>query len=365
MVKKKIDHVEEVRRLHEALLRKSKADEKIDADVLQEKAASMHLNDEETDDLFNWCMEHDIVIQNLEKQNSEDTETSNGSFSETRAYENTTDSVRQYLHEIGQVPLLTAEEERSLARKVQQGDEEAFRQLVAGNLRLVVSIAKKYMYRGLSIQDLIQEGNIGLMHAVEKFDPERGFRFSTYATWWIQQAMARAIADQSRDIRLPVHMGEQIIRMKRVQKELYQELGREPTNREIAKRIPGMSEARVEEIQKIAQDQVSLETPAGDGEADGTLSDFIEDKAAIDPAQMLEDESIREAVQQMVDSLSPRERQVICARFGLCGETVHTLQEIGKVYHISRERVRQIEAKALRQLHHAYAQKQEIKDLKG
>ncbi len=361
MVQKEMNHTEKIERLHENLLQKSKTGEKIDIDAVQDEAARLHLNDAETDDLFNWCVEHDIAAPDSQV---EETATQEPYVEEKRTV-STMDGVQQYLREIGQVPLLRAEEEKDLARKVQRGDAEAYQQLVAGNLRLVVSIAKKYMRRGLSIQDLIQEGNIGLMHAVEKFDPEKGFRFSTYATWWIQQAMARAIADQSRDIRLPVHMGEQIIRVRRVQKELYQELNREPTSREIAARIPGMNVERVEEIQKIAQEQISLETPTGESDSDGTLSDFIEDESAVDPAQAMDQEVIREAVWQMVESLSPRERQVICARFGLNGEKVHTLQEIGEAYHISRERVRQIEVKALRQLHRAYAQKQEIKDLKG
>ena len=260
------------------------------------------------------------------------------------------DPVRMYLKEIGRVPLLTAEEEIELAKRIEQGDEEAKRKLAEANLRLVVSIAKRYVGRGMLFLDLIQEGNLGLIKAVEKFDYRKGFKFSTYATWWIRQAITRAIADQARTIRIPVHMVETINKLIRVSRQLVQELGRDPTPDEIAKEM-GMSEERVREILKIAQEPVSLETPIGE-EEDSHLGDFIEDQDAPAPAEAASFMMLREQLEEVLSTLTDREEQVLRLRFGLDDGRSRTLEEVGQVFGVTRERIRQIEAKALRKLRH-------------
>ncbi|MFS8627978.1 MAG: RNA polymerase sigma factor RpoD [Limnochordales bacterium] len=260
------------------------------------------------------------------------------------------DPVRMYLKEIGRVPLLTAEEEVELAKRIEQGDEEARRKLIEANLRLVVSIAKRYVGRGMLFLDLIQEGNLGLLKAVEKFDYRKGFKFSTYATWWIRQAITRAIADQARTIRIPVHMVETINKLVRVSRQLLQELGREPTAAEIAERM-GMTEERVREIMKIAQEPVSLETPIGE-EEDSHLGDFIEDQDAQAPADAASYTMLREQLEDVLESLTPREEKVLRLRFGLDDGRARTLEEVGQEFGVTRERIRQIEAKALRKLRH-------------
>ncbi|NLO90053.1 MAG: RNA polymerase sigma factor RpoD [Clostridia bacterium] len=260
------------------------------------------------------------------------------------------DPVRMYLKEIGRVPLLTAEEEIELAKRIEQGDEEAKRRLAEANLRLVVSIAKRYVGRGMLFLDLIQEGNLGLMKAVEKFDYRKGYKFSTYATWWIRQAITRAIADQARTIRIPVHMVETINKLIRVSRQLLQEYGREPTPEEIAEKM-GISEERVREIQKIAQEPISLETPIGE-EEDSHLGDFIEDEDALAPAEAASYMLLREQLEGVLDSLTPREEKVLRLRFGLDDGRSRTLEEVGKEFGVTRERIRQIEAKALRKLRH-------------
>ena len=264
------------------------------------------------------------------------------------------DPVRLYLKEIGKYPLLTTEEEIALAKQIADGTPEeqaaAKKKLSEANLRLVVSIAKRYVGRGMQFLDLIQEGNLGLIKAAEKFDYTKGYKFSTYATWWVRQAITRAIADQARTIRIPVHMVETINKLIRVNRQLAQELGRDPTPAEIAKEM-GISESKVREIIKIAQEPVSLETPIGE-EEDSHLGDFIEDENAPAPAEVASNAMMREQLQEVLHTLTPREEKVIRLRFGLEEGQAHTLEEVGKEFNVTRERIRQIEAKALRKIRH-------------
>ncbi|WP_407268417.1 RNA polymerase sigma factor RpoD [Radiobacillus sp. PE A8.2] len=260
------------------------------------------------------------------------------------------DPVRMYLKEIGRVDLLSAEEEISLAKRIEEGDEEAKKRLAEANLRLVVSIAKRYVGRGMLFLDLIQEGNMGLIKAVEKFDYRKGYKFSTYATWWIRQAITRAIADQARTIRIPVHMVETINKLIRVQRQLLQDLGREPIPEEIAKEME-LTPDKVREILKIAQEPVSLETPIGE-EDDSHLGDFIEDQEATSPSDHAAYELLKEQLEDVLDTLTDREENVLRLRFGLDDGRTRTLEEVGKVFGVTRERIRQIEAKALRKLRH-------------
>lgn len=260
------------------------------------------------------------------------------------------DPVRMYLKEIGRVDLLSAEEEVELAERIEQGDEDAKKRLAEANLRLVVSIAKRYVGRGMLFLDLIQEGNMGLIKAVEKFDHRKGFKFSTYATWWIRQAITRAIADQARTIRIPVHMVETINKLIRVQRQLLQDLGREPSPEEIAEEMD-LTPDKVREILKIAQEPVSLETPIGE-EDDSHLGDFIEDQEATSPSDHAAYELLKEQLEDVLDTLTDREENVLRLRFGLDDGRTRTLEEVGKVFGVTRERIRQIEAKALRKLRH-------------
>ena len=269
------------------------------------------------------------------------------------------DPVRMYLKEIGKIPLLTPEEEIDLAKKMEDGSEDAKRRLAEANLRLVVSIAKKYVGRGMLFLDLIQEGNLGLIKAVEKFDYRKGYKFSTYATWWIRQAITRAIADQARTIRIPVHMVETINKLIRISRQLVQELGREPTPEEIAHEMD-VSVDRVREILKIAQEPVSLETPIGE-EDDSHLGDFIEDQEVQAPADAAAFELLKEQLEDVLDTLTPREQKVLRLRFGLDDGRTRTLEEVGQVFGVTRERIRQIEAKALRKLRHPMRSKR-LKD---
>ncbi|GGV17567.1 RNA polymerase sigma factor RpoD [Lactobacillus acetotolerans DSM 20749 = JCM 3825] len=260
------------------------------------------------------------------------------------------DPVRMYLKEIGRVPLLNADQEIALAKRIEAGDEEAKQELAEANLRLVVSIAKRYVGRGMSFLDLIQEGNMGLMKAVDKFDYTLGFKFSTYATWWIRQAITRAIADQARTIRIPVHMVETINKLIRIQRQLLQDLGREPTPEEIGAEMD-MPTKKVRDILKIAQEPVSLETPIGE-EDDSHLGDFIKDKDATSPEQHASYEMLKEQLEEVLDTLTDREENVLRLRFGLDDGRTRTLEEVGRVFGVTRERIRQIEAKALRKLRH-------------
>ena len=263
---------------------------------------------------------------------------------------NINDPVRMYLKEIGRISLLSSEEEMEISQRVAAGDEDAKRILAESNLRLVVSIAKRYVGRGLLFLDLIQEGNIGLMKAVEKFDYDKGYKFSTYATWWIRQAITRALADQARTIRVPVHMVETINKMSRVQRQLTLELNREPSEEEIAKKM-GVGIEKVREVLKISQEPVSLETPIGE-EEDSHLGDFLKDESSLSPEEYTENEILKEEIKEVLMSLQAREQEVLELRFGLIDGTCHTLEEVGKKFNVTRERIRQIEAKALRKLRH-------------
>jgi RNA polymerase primary sigma factor len=269
------------------------------------------------------------------------------------------DPVRMYLREIGKVPLLTAEQEVSLAKRIERGDMDAKNALIQANLRLVVSIARRYANRGLTLLDLIQEGNLGLIRAVEKFDYRRGFKFSTYATWWIRQAVSRALADQARTIRIPVHMVETINKLIRVQRQLLQDMGREPTPEEIATEM-GTTPAKVREILKISQEPVSLETPIGE-EEDSQLGDFIEDEDATMPVEAVSEIMQKEELNNVLGTLTHRERKVIELRFGLKGEHPRTLEEVGQKFGVTRERIRQIEAKTLAKLK-SYRDSQRLRD---
>ncbi|MFZ5376999.1 MAG: RNA polymerase sigma factor RpoD [Patescibacteria group bacterium] len=262
-----------------------------------------------------------------------------------------TDPVRMYLKEIGRIPLLTREQEIRLAQQVEAGDPKAKQKLIDANLRLVVSIAKKYIGRGMTFLDLIQEGNKGLIRAVEKYDWTKGFKFSTYATWWIRQAITRSIADQARTIRIPVHMVETINKLMRTARRLMQDLGREPSPEEIGKKMD-LDPRKVREILKISQNTTSLETPVGDGEDDSILGDFIADEKQISPYEATSRQMLRENVEEVLGALSDREAKVLRMRFGLAGNKTMTLEEVGRTFGVTRERIRQIEAKALRKLKH-------------
>lgn len=334
--------------------------------AIMEKLSSFEQNSQQIDDFFEHLNEQGIEVIN---ENDEGFSDVNAPQNESEpAYDDDlnvppgvkiNDPVRMYLKEIGRVSLLSAEEEIELAIKIEQGDEEAKRRLAEANLRLVVSIAKRYVGRGMLFLDLIQEGNMGLIKAVEKFDYRKGFKFSTYATWWIRQAITRAIADQARTIRIPVHMVETINKLIRVSRQLLQELGREPAPEEIAEEM-GLTPEKVRDIMKIAQEPVSLETPIGE-EDDSHLGDFIPDDDAQAPADAAAYELLKEQLKDVLDTLSDREENVLRLRFGLDDGRTRTLEEVGKVFGVTRERIRQIEAKALRKLRHPSRSKQ-LKD---
>lgn len=335
--------IKEVRKLIDHGKKEGKLTYKEIMDALEE--VELDSNDiEEVYDIFN---EMDIdVIEEGEEDTDED---KNLDLSIPHGV-GIDDPVRMYLKEIGKVDLLTAKEEVSIAKRIEAGDETARQELIEANLRLVVSIAKKYVGRGLLFLDLIQEGNMGLMKAVEKFDYTKGYKFSTYATWWIRQAITRAIADQARTIRIPVHMVETINKLIRVSRQLLQELGREPTPEEIGEEMD-ISPDKVREIMKISQEPVSLETPIGE-EEDSNLGDFIEDEDAPAPASAASSSLLKEQIDQVLDSLTDREKRVLELRYGIEDGRPRTLEEVGKEFGVTRERIRQIESKALRKLRH-------------
>lgn len=327
---------------------------------LAEKLKGLELDADSLDDLYNALSENHI---NVVSENEEDDEDSSTTSNELLTKDLTiNDPVRMYLKEIGQIKLLTTEEELELADRIAQGDEQAKAILAEANLRLVVSIAKRYVGRGMLFLDLIQEGNIGLMKAVEKFDVTKGYKFSTYATWWIRQAITRAIADQARTIRVPVHMVETINKLARVERQLTLELNREPTEEELAKKM-GTSVEKIRDIYKISQEPVSLEIPIGE-EDDSHLGDFIPDETNMSPEDFAVNELLKDEISEVLLTLTEREEKVIRLRFGLEDGRPRTLEEVGQLFGVTRERIRQIEAKALRKLRHP-SRSRKLKDYLG
>ncbi len=338
----------------EKLLSLGKKQGYITYEQLADELKGLDIDSDALDELYNAIIDANIEI--VAEDGSDD---ANGEeiTSDMRAEELTlskdikiNDPVRMYLKEIGRINLLTSDEEFEYARRAEEGDEEAKRMLAESNLRLVVSIAKRYVGRGMLFLDLIQEGNIGLMKAVDKFDPTKGYKFSTYATWWIRQAITRAIADQARTIRVPVHMVETINKLARIQRQLTQELNREPTDEEIAEKL-GITVEKVREVYKISQDPVSLETPIGE-EDDSHLGDFIKDEIMMGPEEYATVEMLKEELAGVLLTLTDREEKVLRLRFGLDDGQCRTLEEVGQIFGVTRERIRQIEAKALRKLRH-------------
>jgi len=333
------------------LIKSGKKEGELTYEEIMDSLEDIELDSEDIAEIYDVFDELDIDIIDNEKEEDDDEEEEDSELDLSIPQGvGIDDPVRMYLKEIGKVDLLTAEEEVSLAKRMEQGDMEAKRQLVEANLRLVVSIAKKYVGRGMLFLDLIQEGNMGLMKAVEKFDYTKGYKFSTYATWWIRQAITRSIADQARTIRIPVHMVETINKLIRVSRQLLQEKGREPTPEEIGEEMD-MSADKVREIKKIAQEPVSLETPIGE-EEDSHLGDFIEDEDAPAPASAASYMLLRDQLDNVLDTLTDREKRVLELRFGIEDGRPRTLEEVGKEFGVTRERIRQIEAKALRKLRH-------------
>ena len=344
----------------EELIKKGEEKGFITFEELAESLKGLEVDSDTLDELYNAFVDAGISV--VTEEDAEDAEESgeNPADLETEPIilddaeitkdVNINDPVRMYLKEIGRISLLSSEEEMNISVRIADGDEDAKRILAESNLRLVVSIAKRYVGRGLLFLDLIQEGNIGLMKAVEKFDYDKGYKFSTYATWWIRQAITRALADQARTIRVPVHMVETINKMVRIQRQMTLELNREPSDEEIAKKM-GISVDKVREVIKISQEPVSLETPIGE-EDDSHLGDFLKDESSLSPEEYTENEILKEEIKEVLQTLQPREQEVLELRFGLIDGTCHTLEDVGKRFNVTRERIRQIEAKALRKLRH-------------
>ena len=349
-----MEEIKSLKDREKELLEVGKKQGYITYEVLAEHLKGLDIDADSLDELYNLLIENHIDII------TDDNETSGGAKAKEEAVVlsdeeltkdvNINDPVRMYLKEIGKIPLLSADEEMKYSIAAASGDEDAKRILAESNLRLVVSIAKRYVGRGLLFLDLIQEGNIGLMKAVEKFDYDKGFKFSTYATWWIRQAITRALADQARTIRVPVHMVETINKMARIQRQLTLELNREPSEEELAKKM-GISVEKVRDVIKISQDPVSLETPIGE-EDDSHLGDFVKDINTMTPEEYATNEILKEEIKAVLETLQEREQEVLELRFGLIDGTSHTLEEVGKKFNVTRERIRQIEAKALRKLRH-------------
>ena len=339
----------------EELLTIGKQNGKVTFEEIAEHLKGIEPDSDSLDELYNMFVQNGVEIVSSEEEPTEDDDdTDDGEEIILHDSSNKdikiNDPVRMYLKEIGRINLLTSEEEYEYALQVEEGNEDAKRILAESNLRLVVSIAKRYVGRGMAFLDLIQEGNIGLMKAVEKFNPSKGYKFSTYATWWIRQAITRAIADQARTIRVPVHMVETINKLARVQRQLTQELNREPTDKELAEKL-GITEDKVREVIKISQDPVSLETPIGE-EDDSHLGDFVPDERTMSPEEYTTAELLKEELSGVLETLTEREEKVLRLRFGLEDGQCRTLEEVGQIFGVTRERIRQIEAKALRKMRH-------------
>ena len=351
-----ISEVKDFEQRKETLIKKGKEVGFITYEELAEELRGLEVSSDLLDELYNALMENDISVISESDLDDDSEEDDGGNLEDilkddSIAKELTiNDPVRMYLKEIGKISLLSLDEETELSKKIAEGDEMAKNRLAESNLRLVVSIAKRYVGRGMLFLDLIQEGNIGLMKAVEKFDATKGYKFSTYATWWIRQAITRAIADQARTIRVPVHMVETINKLSRFQRQLTLELNREPTDEELAEKM-NMSPEKIREVIKIAQDPVSLETPIGE-EEDSHLGDFVPDESNMSPEDFTVHEMLKEEISDVLLTLTEREEQVLRLRFGLDDGSSKTLEEVGQMFGVTRERIRQIEAKALRKLRH-------------
>ncbi len=338
----------------EELVKEGKEQGFLTYEQIAKKTIDLDLDANDLDKLYNTLTENNIEIKAEDEEGGGEINLENDIIIDDVPDESkdmsVNDNVRMYLKEIGKISLLSMEEEQELSRRVASGDEKAKNTLAESNLRLVVSIAKRYVGRGLLFLDLIQEGNIGLMKAVEKFDYDKGYKFSTYATWWIRQAITRALADQARTIRVPVHMVETINKMARIERQITLELNREPTDAELSKKM-GLSVDKIAEIRKISQDPVSLETPIGE-EDDSHLGDFLADERTMSPEEFANYEILKDELREVLDTLTVREKEVLELRFGLFDGSSHTLEEVGKQFKVTRERIRQIEAKALRKLRH-------------